>query len=197
MSILGKLKELWLFMKAEGVDELSRRFFVMNAFDGAMTILSIVVGALAVGRTEPRLIVGLGLASCFAMGVSGIAGTFMAERAERLRRLKELEKAMLTSLRNSAFNDIAKVASIYVALVDGLAPILAASIPLAPFIVALTGLTFPLNPAYFSILLALIVLFSLGIFLGRVSKENIIISGLRMLIVGVITIAICMLVGLI
>lgn len=195
-TLADRLRELRLYMRAEGVDTISRRYFVMNAFDGAMTILSIVVGLHVAGDVDPRMVLSVGLASCVAMGISGVAGAFMTERAERLRRLKELEDSMLTSLRNSVYNYAFQLASVYVALIDGLAPIFAASIPLSPFILAVLGVHLPVGEAYLSIALNLAMLFSLGVFLGKVSKESLVASGFKMLAVGCITLLLCAVTGL-
>jgi len=196
-TLSARLRELRVCMRAEGVDALSRRYFAMNAFDGAMTVLSIVVSAYMVGNASARIVVGVGLASCVAMGVSGVAGAYMTERAERLRRLKELEGAMLKSLKNSVFDHAFQWASFYVALVDGIAPIIAALVPLFPFILELWGFSLPVSATYASLALNFLMLFLLGVFLGRVSKENVVISGFRTLLVGFATALICVMIGFI
>jgi len=46
-----------------------------------------------------------------------------------------------------------------------------------------------------SILLVLAILFILGAFLGRISRENVVVAGLRMLVVGAATAAVFMALG--
>ena len=178
-------------MRAERVDEIARRYLIMNAFDGALSVLSVIASAYFVGATDPRIIVAIGLANCLAMGISGFTGTFMTERAERMRRLRELESVMLTDLSESDFNRVSLMAPIYVAFIDGIAPVIAALVSLAPLI---TAILLPID-AVLAIQIALAfnlaTLFVLGAFLGRVSKTNVAISGLKMVVIGLITALIC------
>jgi len=191
-----RLRELRAYMRAEGVDEIARRYLVMNAFDGALAILSVVVSAyFAVGVEDPRFIVAVGLANCMAMGISGFTGTFMTERAERVRRLRELESIMLTSLEDSDFGRVSVLASVYAALVDGLAPMMAAFISLSPLMLAML---IPLDirlAVYASLGINMATLFALGAFLGHVSRGNLVLSGLKMLAVGCGTALLCTLLG--
>jgi len=189
--IIERLRELKAHMRAERVDEIARRYLIMNAFDGALSILSVIASAYFVGATDPRIIVAIGLANCLAMGISGFTGTFMTERAERMRRLRELESVMLTDLSESDFNRVSLMAPIYVAFIDGIAPVIAALVSLAPLI---TAILLPID-AVLAIQIALAfnlaTLFVLGAFLGRVSKTNVAISGLKMVVIGLITALIC------
>jgi predicted membrane protein (TIGR00267 family) len=74
-----------------------------------------------------------------------------------------------------------------VAAVDGLSPFLAALLVVAPFFFA--SLLPSVAYAYYaSIGMAMLALFALGIYLGRISKRNLILSGVKTMIVGVICI---------
>lgn len=66
----------------------------MNAFDGALTMLGVVIGAYVVGVLKPINIISAGIAGSIAMGTSGMIGTYMAEKA----MLKELEHYKLKLL---------------------------------------------------------------------------------------------------
>jgi len=192
--LIKRLRELRTHMKAGQVDEIARRYLVMNAFDGALAILSVVVSAyFAVGVQDPRFIVAVGLANCLAMGISGFTGTFMTERAERLRRLKELESLLLTDLEDTDLEKASLLASVYVALVDGLAPMVAAAVSLSPLIVAMLLPIDIKNAIYAALAINMATLFALGAFLGRVSKENIALSGLKMVLIGCGTALLCVL----
>ena len=136
-NFVKRLRELRTYFKAERVDEITRRYLVMNAFDGALAILSVVASAYFVGAEDPRLVVAIGLANCLAMAISGFTGTLMTEKAERIRRLRELEEVMLTSLRDSEFGRVSTLASVYAAFVDGAAPLAAGVIGLMPLIIAI------------------------------------------------------------
>jgi len=174
---------------------IARRYFIKNGFDGSMTLLGIVVGAWVVRNPDPKIIVTAGLGACLAMGVSGLFGAYMTEKAERKRNLKTLEATMLTDLSDSIHNDASNFVSVYAAFIDGASPMLTAVISLVPFILTLTG-TFVIWDAYIvSVILTLITLFSLGLYLGRIAKENILLYGTQTVAAGILTIAIILLLG--
>ena len=151
---------------------IARRYFVVNSFDGSMTILGIVVGAWIADVSSPLFIVAAGLGVCLAMGVSGLFGAYITEKAERERSLKELEESMLTSLKESILNDASNFASVYAALINGLSPALTAMVSLSPFLLSKAGLL-AIRDAYpVSLTLTLVMLFSLGLYLGRIAKAN-------------------------
>ncbi|MEE9509286.1 MAG: VIT1/CCC1 transporter family protein, partial [Candidatus Bathyarchaeia archaeon] len=70
---------------------------------------------------------------------------------------------------------------------DGLSPALAAVIPLVPFFLAQSGLILVEIGVIASFILDFFVLFILGVFLGRVSGENVLLHGLLVVAVGIIT----------
>jgi predicted membrane protein (TIGR00267 family) len=160
-----------------------------------MTILGIIVGSWIVGVTKPEIIVTAGSGACLAMGVSGLFGAYMTEKAERKRHLKTLEAAMLTDLRDSIHNKASEFVSVYAAFIDGASPVLTGVIALIPFILTLTG-TFVIWDAYVvSFTLILATLFSLGLYLGRIAKENIWLYGAQTVAAGILIVAIVLLLG--
>jgi len=174
---------------------IARRYFIKNGFDGSMTVLGIIVGAWIVNVTQPEIIVTAGLGACFAMGVSGLFGAFMTERAERKKKLRTLEAAMLTDLGNSIQSDASEFVSVYAAVVDGVSPMLTAIISLMPFILTLRGM-FMIGDAYIiSLALTLATLFALGIYLGRIAEENILLSGIQTVAAGLVIVVIFLLLG--
>jgi predicted membrane protein (TIGR00267 family) len=176
------------------IAEIARRYFAMNAFDGVLTIIGVLMGNFTAGVEDPRIVVTTGLATCVAMGISGLWGAYLTEAAERQRELLELEQDTLTDLQDTTLGKASRTAVIIVALVDGISPFLAALVVLTPFFVPQL---FPsLRWTYFTAIgLALITLFSLGAFLGHISKRNIAIYGLRTVIAGGISIVISLLLG--
>ncbi len=174
---------------------IARRYFIKNGFDGSMTVLGIIIGSWIVEVTQPEIIVTAGLAACLAMGVSGLFGAYMTERAERKRHLKDLEAAMLTDLTNSIQSDASDFVSVYAALIDGASPMLTAVISLIPFMLTLAG-TFTIWDAYIiSLVLTLATLFCLGLYLGRIARENILLYGAQTVAAGLLIIAIVFVLG--
>jgi predicted membrane protein (TIGR00267 family) len=180
-----QFSELSAYMRVTRAKMIIRRYFAMNAFDGAMTSLGVVIGAYISYIVDPRAIIGVIILSGIAMAISGFSGTYMTESAERSRSLNELEDAMLTDLDDTIYSDASKFVSIFAAIVDGSAPFIASIPAVVPFYIAHIGLL-PIIAAFAaSIGACLFTLFFLGVFLGKVSNENIIYSGIKMVIAGV------------
>jgi len=168
--------------------KIARRLFVMNAFDGILTIMGVVIGAHFSGLSDPDIVITAGVGGCIAMGISGMSGAYLAERAERRRDLQKLESAMLADLRKSQFARASEFATIVVALVDGISPALGAIILILPYFFVPR---IDIEAAFRASLgLGLLCLFILGLFLARISHERMIVSGVRMILVGLLTIAI-------
>lgn len=184
-------------LRYSGAGEFSRRYAVMNAFDGIVAILGIVLGSTLLGEASAGNIIAAGVGALVAMGVSGVSGTYMAERAEQERKLKEIEEAMLTKLNGSIIAEARKRAAIFSAIVDALAAILAGLIPLSPYLAALSGLLTLDLAFHMSVGVSLAFLFTLGVFLGKIARNNLIISGLKSLAIGVATILLITLLNLI
>lgn len=193
--MLARIRRFREYLRIAGVASISRRYFVINSFDGAMTMLGIVLGASAAGPVNPKFVIGAGLGASFAMGVSGLSGAYLTERAEHRKRLRGLRRAMLSDLRRSVHVRASSFASAWAAVVDGFSPAIAAAVPTTPYVLAL----YEIIPVWWafpaSILLILAILFILGAFLGRISRENMVVAGLRMVVVGAATAAVLMALG--
>ncbi|MFC1749468.1 VIT1/CCC1 transporter family protein [Pseudomonadota bacterium] len=163
----------------------------MNAFDGALTILGVVIGAYVAGILQPILIITAALSGSIAMGVSGMSGAYMTEKAERTKKLKELERAMVTNLKNGLHHKSNQFATVFAALVDGLSPALAAMLVVSPFFLANSGII-AVEQAFFGcISLTLVILALLGIYLAKISEESMLKYGIQMLVVGLLTAFLC------
>jgi predicted membrane protein (TIGR00267 family) len=178
-----------------------RRFFVKNGFDGALTILGIIIGAwiangglwqvpasLVFSPEQIQFIVLSGLGASLSMGVSGLWGSFLTESAERKKELMELERSMVMkrgSFKNTYITRAQRFSATFAAIIDGVSPALFAVICLLPFFL---GFFLPINDYVFisSLIVTYIVLFFLGVFLGNISKKNVIIYGLKMATAGIV-----------
>lgn len=175
-----------VYLKVTKASGIARRYFVMNGFDGAMTVFGIVLGSWIAGVSKPEIIILAGLGACLAMGLSGFFGAYMAEKAERERRLKEMEEATNNNV-NPIQYEAARFVEIYVALIDGLSPALTGIISTVPFIFAAVGWMYIGNAYIASLALSLAMLFLLGIYLGKIARENGWLYGIAMLMVGAFT----------
>ena len=191
--MLGFIKDISEnFRRYDKITKMShilRRYFVMNAFDGALTIFGVLIGGFLAGIKEPALIVKVGLATSVAVAISGFTGAFFTEAAERRHELKQIEAAVHRKLDQTDLQKAYQFASVITALVDGLSPFLAVLFILLPFILLPIGLTVH-DMYYYSFGLAIIFFFILGAFLGKISKENMITTGLKLVLAGIVCLTI-------
>ncbi len=169
------------------ISEIARRYFAMNAFDGVLTIIGVVMGNFTAGVSSSAIVISTGLSTCMAMGISGLWGAYLTESAERKRSLDVLENHTLSDLSGTKIGRASRAAVIIVALVDGLAPFAAALLVLSPFFFSTTLGEITIS-YYLSLGVALATLFAVGAFLGRVSKGSLILSGLKMIGAGLVAI---------
>lgn len=152
-------------LRLSGAGEIARRYFVMNAFDGVLTMLGLVVGAHVAG-IEPRSLVGPALGATAALAASGFSSAFLTESAERKQDLKELESAMLQTLEETEHGRAIRFSAVFTALVNGGSPTLGAVLVLLPFALVPSPVGF-----WTSLGAALGTLAALGLFLARVAGE--------------------------
>ena len=183
MSFLDRIRT---YFQISNVAPIARRCFVKNGFDGAMTALGIVIGAYVSSTTNSLWIISAGVGVSVAMGLSGFFGAYITEESERSITLNKLEKSMLKKLDKSVIGRAEKFAILWVALIDGMSPFIIAMISLIPFILSTFNILAFSYAFYSSIGIILIILFFLGAYLGEVSKKNIVISGLKMLLAGLL-----------
>lgn len=183
-----KLQELREYSDIANIGEIARRYFAMNAFDGVLTIIGVLMGNYTAHVRNASVVLVTGFSTSIAMGISGLWGAYLTESAERKRDLNDLENHTLTDLSGTKIGRASRAAVVVVALVDGLAPFLAALVVLLPFF--FSGLLADVVLSYYlSLAMALVVLFAVGAFLGSVSKDSLLISGLKMIVAGLVSIA--------
>ena len=172
-----------------GVGEIARRYFAMNAFDGVLTLTGVLMGNLSAGVENPAIVITTGLSTSIAIGISGLWGSYLTESAEKKRSLNELMNSTLTDLNGTIIGRASRYAAVVVSIVDGLSPFLAALVVMTPFFL---HRFFPVIQwvYYASLGTALLALFGLGLFLGKISKENLIISGIKTVFAGIVSIII-------
>jgi predicted membrane protein (TIGR00267 family) len=182
-----QLERLREYSEISEAGQIARRAFANNSFDGVLTMIGVVMGSFVVGVQDATVVLVTGLSTALAIGISGGWGAYLTESAERRHAIDELEQVTLTELHDTKIGKASRMAVVMVAAVDGLSPFLAALLVVIPFFLA------PLLPSvayayYASIAMALLALFGLGIYLGRISKQNLIISGIKTCVAGVICI---------
>ncbi|KKN31593.1 hypothetical protein LCGC14_0822280 [marine sediment metagenome] len=234
---MSKIKsKIKIYNDITNFSEIARRYFINNFYDGALTILGIVLGFLVVilknSNNIPSIYIILpGLGTSISMFVSGLSGSYLSEKAEQkkgkakmamamaitdepdeinnevdiLTQKEELEKAMLKTVDlDKKFRKVKKkkkiktlhdkaesFARIFVAFINGVAPLLGGLIPLIPYFFFPNANLITFFMSFITIFMCIIIL---GIYIGHISKESIIKHILEMLFAFAITIIIVLLV---
>ena len=183
------LEQARFLLRITRTQDVMRRYFVVNGFDGALTMLGLIIGFLVSGTTGLSVIINVCLGAAIALGVSGVSSAYVSEVAERKRALGILEDAMITDLRDSAHGEAARGVPLLIALVNGLAPLTISLLILIPLMAANAGFEFPLSPLYVAVAIALLLIFLLGVFLGSIAGVSWLRSGMRTLLVAIFTAA--------
>lgn len=171
------------------IAEIARRSFGTNTFDGILTMLGIMMGALASGVSDARVVITTGLSTSFAIMISGAWGAYLTETSERKKSLSELGRSTLTDLNGSRIGRASRFAALAVSVVDGLSPFVGAIVVLVPFF--FSAKFGDIRTVYYtSIGAALVALFALGVWLGHVAKENLVVYGFKTLLAGAVSILI-------
>ncbi|TFG32117.1 hypothetical protein EU527_10955 [Candidatus Thorarchaeota archaeon] len=172
--------------------EIARRYLAMNAFDGALTMLGLILGGLftinpnnATPGFNAILLAAAG--TSIAMAISGFSGSYLAESAERDREVEDLGRAMLCDMSRSMYAKAGKTTSIVVAIVDGASPAIAAFLIIIPLFLVPMGILGYHLAFYIAIAICMLLLFLLGLFLGAVSKKNMWSYGAKTLFAGILT----------
>jgi predicted membrane protein (TIGR00267 family) len=186
-SLQDRLEEWREYNDISQASDIARRAFANNSFDGILTMIGVVMGSFVVGVEDATVVLVTGLSTALAIGISGGWGAWLTESAERRAEITDLEKRTLSDLQESKIGKASRMAVVLVAAVDGLSPFFSAFIVVIPFFAA------PLLPSiqyafYASTALALLGLFALGIHLGRIAKGNLLLSGVRTMIAGIVCI---------
>lgn len=186
---MSLLKQAKLLIRISRTSDIVRRYFVVNGFDGALTMLGMIIGFMISAADDYSLILNACLGAAIALGMSGVSSAYISEVAERKRALDKLEKAMITDLHDTAHGDAARWVPLWIAVVNGAAPLFISLLILLPLWLSRAGLVMPLSPLYAAILIALVMVFLLGVLLGQIAGISWLRSGIQTMLVAIITAA--------
>lgn len=184
MELLNKVSFL---LRISRTRNIVRRYFVVNGFDGALTMLGLIIGFLVSESTDLTVIINVCVGAAIALGMSGICSAYVSETAEQKRTLAKLEEAMISDLRETAYGDAARWVPLLIAIVNGAAPLIISFLILMPLWLSNAGIPLLFPPLYAAIMIALLLIFLLGVFLGRIANISWLRSGLQTLLVAVAT----------
>jgi len=152
-------------------------------------MVGMVMGNLVAGTRDPTTVFITGLSTAFAIGVSGVWGSYLIEAAEQRHAIVDLERSLMRSLDESKIGRAARMAVWYVSIVNGVSPFIAALVIIMPFL--FVSLLPNIDFAYtISLVLAMVSLFGLGVYLAQISHRGKIWFGIRAMIAGIVSIAV-------
>jgi len=184
---MNPFHQLKFLLRITSTHDIARRYFVVNGFDGALTMLGIIMGFYISEPANLIIIINACMGAAIALCVSGVSSAYVSEQAERRRALSELEDAMVANLQDGAHAQAARWVPVYIGLVNGFAPLLISLLIILPLWLSYTGLELFVAPIYASIIIAVSLIFLLGVFLGRISSVSWLRSGIQTLLIAVVT----------
>jgi predicted membrane protein (TIGR00267 family) len=164
---------------------IARRYFVSNGFDGTLTCIGVVVGAVLSGIPDGATVIKIGLGAAVGLGTSAVWSVWEIERAETKAEILEMEKAMLTDLDDTRIQRERSTARLLHAVASGMGPILGILIPLSPFLLE-GGLLTMVEAATIAVGLGIGVLGVFGAYMGSISGQRWYVAAARMALAGLV-----------
>ena len=184
------IKQLAFLLYITGSRGIARRYVVVNGFDGALTMLGLIMGFHASGGVPMTVAVSACLGAAIALAVSGLSSAYLSEAAERRKALRELESAMIVKLGKSAHGQATRLVPMIIALVNGLSPLLISLLITLPLWLSSHQIPLPVEPMVASIGIAFVIIFLMGIYLGRIEHSFWLWAGIRAVLIATVTSAV-------
>lgn len=97
----GFRKRIKIYNEITDFSLIARRYFINNFYDGALTVLGILLGFFTIvlkDPTQPTIpsayIILTGLGTAISMFISGVSGSYLSEKAEQKKSHADLDRAM-------------------------------------------------------------------------------------------------------
>ena len=150
-----------------------RSKLVRGLIDGSLSTLGIIIGASAAPQT---VIVAAAVGGTVANGISNVLSAFSAEETDQYTELRKVEKAMVDrGLKDSELVRQIHKETIVAGIADGLGTLLGGALPIIPCLL----LPFP-QAMYLAIGLVVITVAVIGLYVGKLSRRNMVLSALKM-----------------
>ena len=182
MSAPDRLRRL---LAKEDVRSIARRYFVSNGFDGTLTAIGVVVGAVLSGIPDGATVIKIGAGAAVGLGTSAVWSVWEIERAETRAEIRRVERAMLTDLDDTRIQREQSGARVVHAAASGLGPLIGIVVPLIPFFFEGTVLSMT-EAALVSVALGIGVLGTFGAYMGSISGQRWYVAAARMGLAGLV-----------
>ncbi|AAB85067.1 MULTISPECIES: TIGR00267 family protein [Methanothermobacter] len=175
------------------------RYVALGTLDGILAVMGVTLTASGVAgagglSVDNYLIALTGLSGGVALAMSNAFGSFIGERAEETRTMRELERKMMMDegkLDDTIIHQQARRRVYMSMFTHGFSSFMGSFVPVLPFLVIADRMT----ATIVTVLLCLIALLVLGVYLGRVSRENILRTSLEVVVIGVLIGVVSLLLG--
>jgi predicted membrane protein (TIGR00267 family) len=147
--------------------------------DGALSTLGIVIGAYAAAGP---VIIAAAIGGTLANGISNALSAYSASEAEQYSEMRSIEDAMVArELKGSAIERKIRRDNLLASVADGMATLIGGAFPILPQLFLK-----PPQSMFLAAGLVILIIFLIGIYLGKVSRRNILLSALKMAFFGIV-----------
>lgn len=175
------------------------RYVALGTLDGILAVMGVTLAASGVasagGLEISNFAIGLtGLSGGIALAMSNAFGSFIGERAEEARTLRELEEKMMLNEGDLDETIIYKQAKrrIYMSMfTHGFSSFIGSFVPVVPFLLIADKITATIT----TVALCFVALFILGLYLGKVSRDNLLKISFEIVLIGVLISAVSFIIG--
>jgi predicted membrane protein (TIGR00267 family) len=174
--------------KLPEIDSISRRYFISNGFDGALTATGVTVGSYLSGVEAGTTVFKVAAGAAVGLATSGVWSVWEIEKAEKLAQIRQLEEEMLEDLGDSELQERKMEKRKLNAVMSGLGPVLGVMLPASVFL-ATPAITL-LQATAASVAIGAGLLFGFGVYMARISGQSWLKAGLRMGAAGLVAAAI-------
>ncbi|MFW6153388.1 MAG: VIT1/CCC1 transporter family protein [Halobacteriota archaeon] len=172
-------------LKDEGTRSIARRYFISNGFDGTLTSIGVIMGAVLSGIPDGSIVIKIGLGAAVGLGTSAVWSVWEIERAETRAEILRIERAMLTDLGDSRVERAQRGKRLAHATASGMGPLIGVLIPLVPFAFEGTLLTMG-EAGLVGVALGIAILSAFGAYMGSVAEQTWYVSAIRMGLAGLV-----------
>ncbi|WP_436925037.1 VIT1/CCC1 transporter family protein [Halosimplex amylolyticum] len=181
----SKVRLLRSLLGREDVRSISRRYFVSNGFDGTLTSVGVIVGAVLSGIPDGLTVVKIGLGAAIGLGTSAVWSVWEIERAETKAEILRIEDAMLIDLDDTRIEREQRGARVIHATASGFGPLIGVIVPLVPFLFEGSVVTMA-EAGVVGVGLGIGVLAVFGAYMGSISGQRWYVSAIRMGLAGLV-----------
>jgi len=175
------------------------RYIALGTLDGVLAVMGVTLaasGVVGAGGVEiPNFVIGLtGLSGGIALAMSNAFGSFIGERAEEVRSIRELEQKMMLDegkLDDTVIHDRAKRRVYMSMFTHGFSSFIGSFVPVVPFLFLADRTSAVITTVVF----CFIALIILGLYLARVSRENMLKICIEIVLIGVLISVVSFLIG--